>query len=37
MVSAANSSVCSIWTIIYNLFIQELGEGNTEETYICSL
>lgn len=36
-VSAVNSSVCSIWKIIYNIFIQELGEGNPEETYICSL
>lgn len=37
MVSAINISVCSILKIIYNLLIQELAEGNTEETYIYSL
>lgn len=32
MVNAVNSSVCNFWKIVYNLFIQELGKGNTEET-----
>lgn len=37
MVSAVKSSICTLWKISYSLFIQELGEGNIEEMYTCSL